>query len=177
MRMRPSEVLRRARESSVKIRKLTETKEILRALVGMQGHSSSFHSKNEIYDWTSRIDECDTKCREIDNEIEGCRQDIDQCWRIIYAMQLRETRLVDNALEQEASDKRESLFEEADAIALAVIVITDWCIYGRDIAQIAERCTITPKECDNIIKATYVWCDEQGMARLRTSIEHRLYGI
>lgn len=143
MALPPSEVFMAARVAVRRRRAIEEELETLRGLIGVQGHSNSFHGKNGIYDWTGRIDDLDESRGRYAEELAELEKAITEGWSLLMGLASRRV---------------------GDAIVTAV---TRYYLEGMTHDEVARRMGWDPPEVRRVLRLVMEQCDRIGYARLK----------
>lgn len=174
--MRPSEVFEQARVSARRIRQIDEELRNLRNRIGQQGYSLGYHSKNGILDPMRKLIDAMDSEPDLEDERRQCLSDVAAAWSLINGMEhyVREMWSdADRAQRDGDIERSMSLYDEAGAAEGSMSVITMWSAYASSMTDIARSMHRPVGECKLMLRAALAWCDQIGMARLRSHVTYQ----
>lgn len=151
LRMKPSEVLERAREAALRIKAIDAEIKELHDRIGVQGHSYGFHGKNDIRDPMRKVDEMIDGTVDLETEREECEIDIIAAWRVIDGL---------SAMDSETREKYTTDHE---------YVLTEYYIYAKSDHELAEGTGYPESVCMRAVREAVRMCDEIGLAGLNAA--------
>jgi hypothetical protein len=146
--LRPSEVLQRARDATMRVREIESERNDLYERIGVQGHSYGFTPKNDVRDPMRHVDEMMDGTADLDREKAECQRDIAAGWMMVDGLR--------------QYDDTSSVKPTTDA----EYVLARYYLYAKSVGVIARETRRSMELCRAMIDQTVGFCDEIGYARL-----------
>ena len=173
--MRPSEVLERSHDSAVRIAEIDDEIAELFERIGVQGHSYERHGKNGVLDPMRKVDDAIDGAVDLERERMECMTDVMAAWSVLIGLESRAAELrqqSEDARMDGDAESSEALWTEADVADVETSILAAWAIYGRPVEDICADLRIDVVACRHLMTAALVWCDERGVARLKSCVTY-----